>query len=52
MDGEAISMAFATSAGPDCLIHVVKKCGDRLKIYKLIKSILESENAVMVIINT
>ena len=31
MDGEAISTAFATVPGPDCIREVVPKLGHRLK---------------------
>ena len=33
MDGEAVSLAFATTAGPDCLKDVISKYGIRLKVY-------------------
>ena len=43
MDGEAINMAFAAQSGPDCLLHVVKKYGLRLKVYKFFWDILNSD---------
>lgn len=43
MDGEAICMAFASVTGPDCLITVLKKFGTRMKVYKFLKDVLESE---------
>lgn len=41
MDGEAISAAFASSPGPDCLRDVVPKLGHRLKVYAALKSVFE-----------
>jgi len=41
MDGEAVSLAFASTAGPDCLKDVVMKYGLRLKVYRAIKEQLE-----------
>ena len=46
MDGEAINMAFAAQSGPDCLLHVVKKYGLRLKVYKFFWDILNSDSEV------
>ena len=43
MNGEAICMAFAFVTGPDCLITVLKKFGTRMKVYKFLKDVLESE---------
>ena len=43
MDGKAINMAFAAQSGPDCLLHVVKKYGLRLKVYKFFWDILNSD---------
>jgi len=41
MDGEAVSLAFASIAGPDCLKDVIMKYGLRLKVYRAIKEQLE-----------
>lgn len=41
MDGEAISAAFASSPGPDCLRDVIPKLGHRLKVYAALKCVLE-----------
>ena len=43
MDGEAISLAFATTAGPDCLKEVISKYGLRLKVYQVIKDALSAQ---------
>ena len=43
LDGEAIIVAFATDNGPDSLIHVIRKLGIRLKVYKFLKDILNAE---------
>lgn len=43
MDGEAISLAFATTAGPDCLKEVISKYGLRLKVYRVIKDVLSAQ---------
>ncbi|XP_065892856.1 uncharacterized protein [Dysidea avara] len=43
MDGEAVSLAFASTAGPDCLKDVVPKYGLRLKVYRAIKEQLEHD---------
>ena len=40
MDGEAIGLALATTAGPDCLRDVIPKYGLRLKVYRAIKDTL------------
>ena len=41
MDGEAVSTAFATVPGPDCIREVVPKLGYRLKVYRCLKALLE-----------
>ncbi|XP_065892420.1 uncharacterized protein [Dysidea avara] len=43
MDGEAVSLAFASTAGPDCLKDVVPKYGLCLKVYRAIKEQLEHD---------
>jgi len=47
MDGEAVSLAFATTAGPDCLKDVISKYGIRLKVYRTIKEQLEHNQVKM-----
>jgi hypothetical protein len=41
MDGVAVATAFTTAPGPDCLKEVVPKLGQRLKVYKAIKTLIE-----------
>ena len=41
MDGEAITAAFASTPGPDCLRDVIPKLGHRVKVYQAIKLALE-----------
>ncbi|XP_065889162.1 uncharacterized protein [Dysidea avara] len=43
MDGEAISLAFTTTSGPDCLKEVISQFGLRLKVYKAIKEELVNQ---------
>ena len=43
MDGEAICLALATTAGPDCLRDVIPKYGLRLKVYQAIKVALAQQ---------
>ena len=43
MDGEAISVAFATQSGPDCLKDVIPKYGLRLKVYQALKQVLNTQ---------
>ena len=43
MDGEAISVAFATHSGPDCLKDVIPKYGLRLKVYQALKQVLDTQ---------
>ncbi|XP_065891863.1 uncharacterized protein [Dysidea avara] len=43
MDGEAISLAFTTTSGPDCLKEVISQFGQRLKVYKAIKEELVNQ---------
>ena len=38
MDGEALTAAFATCAGPDCIKEVITTYGTRLKVYSAIKA--------------
>ena len=38
VDGEAIASAFSTQSGPDCLKDIIPKFGQRIKVYKAIKS--------------
>uniref|UniRef100_A0A1X7TRQ3 Uncharacterized protein n=1 Tax=Amphimedon queenslandica TaxID=400682 RepID=A0A1X7TRQ3_AMPQE len=38
MDGEAISLAFTSKPGLDCLLPVVKKCGTHLKLYSFLRN--------------
>ena len=38
MDGEAIFDAFGCQVGPDCLKDVLPKYGQRIKVYRAIKS--------------
>ena len=46
MDGIALSTAFATCPGPDCLKDVVMKCGPRLKVYNSLKTAIEAADHV------
>ena len=41
MDGEAVSAAFGSTPGPDCLKDVVSKVGSRLRVYKALRSLYE-----------
>ena len=43
MDGEAVCLALATTAGPDCLRDVIPKYGLRLKVYRAIKGALTQQ---------
>ena len=43
MDAEAISLAFATVSGPDCLKEVISQYGLRLKVYRLIKDDISAQ---------
>ena len=47
MDGEAIVSAFGVACGPDCLKDVVKRYGDRLKIYRKLKTLIEQEQVLI-----
>ena len=40
MDGEAITNAFSEQSGPDCLKDVIPKFGQRIKVYKALKTAL------------
>ena len=40
MDGEAMSLAYTTISGPDCLKDIISKYGIRLKVYQAIKDAL------------
>ena len=42
MDGEAICAALASTPGPDSLRDVVPKLGLRLKVYRVIKSAMDT----------
>jgi hypothetical protein len=42
MDGEAVSLAFASCSGPDCIKDVIPKYGLRLKVYQAIKREIEA----------
>ncbi len=48
MDGNAISLGFASSPGPDWLKDVVPTLGLRLKVYNDLRSLVadESQNGV------
>ncbi len=46
MDGEAISEAFATQSGPDCLKDVIQKYGLRLKVYRVLKQALGAQEVI------
>ena len=43
MDGEAISLAFATLSGPDCLKEVISQYGLCLKVYRVIKDAISAQ---------
>ena len=43
MDGEAVCLALATTAGPDCLRDVIPKYGLCLKVYRAIKGTLTQQ---------
>ena len=43
MDGEAVFLALATTAGPDCLRDVIPKYGLCLKVYRAIKDTLTQQ---------
>ena len=43
MDGEAVFLALATTAGPDCLRDVIPKYGLCLKVYRAIKGTLTQQ---------
>lgn len=38
MDGEALISAVNALSGPDCLKDVIPKFGQRIKVYKAVKS--------------
>ena len=40
MDGEAITNAFSEQSGTDCLKDVIPKFGQRIKVYKALKTAL------------
>ena len=42
MDGVAVSLAFASCSGPDCIKDVIPKYGLRLKVYQAIKKEIEA----------
>ena len=44
MDGEAISVAFATHYGPNCLKDVIPKYGLHLKVYQALKQVLDTQH--------
>lgn len=44
MDGEAISLAFASQSGPDCFKDVIPKYGARLKVYQVLKKDIEARD--------
>lgn len=44
MDGEALLTLIGLTPGPDCLKDLVKKVGLRLKVYKAIKVLYDTEN--------
>ena len=44
MDGEALLGAFGCQAGPDCLKDVLPKFGQRIKVYRAIKSEIDKAN--------
>ena len=46
MDGEAVSLAYATTSGPDCLKEVISKYGLRLKVYQAIKRALTTTEVI------
>jgi len=48
MDGEAVSLAFASTAGPDCLKDVIMKYGLHLKVYRAIKGQLQCVQFAMI----
>lgn len=41
MDGEAVVAAFGTTPGPDCFRDVLPKVGQRMKVYRDIKLLME-----------
>ncbi len=47
MDGQAISEAFASQAGPDCLRDVLPKYGQRIKVYTALKAVIMVEMEVV-----
>ena len=44
MDGEALVTLIGIIPGPDCLKDLIKKVGLRLKVYKAIKVLYDTEN--------
>ena len=44
MDGEALLTLIGLTPGLDCLKDLVKKVGLRLKVYKAIKVLYDTEN--------
>ena len=42
LDGEAVSLAFASLSGPDCIKDIILKFGLRQKVYQLIKKEFEA----------
>lgn len=44
MDGEALVTLIGFIPGPDCLKELITKVGLRMKVYKLIKSLYNSES--------
>ncbi len=44
MDGKAIQQAYATCSGPDCILDVISKFGQRLKVYNFIKKAIAITN--------
>ena len=45
MDGVAVSLAFVSCSGPDCINDVIPKYGLRLKVYQAIKREIEASTA-------
>ena len=46
MDGEALVTLIGVTPGPDCLKELVVKVGQRLKLYKEIKSLYEEKVSI------
>ena len=51
MDGEAVALAYAKTAGPDCLKDVISKYGISLKVYRAIKEELERDQVMAQLIS-